>query len=70
MEGEGGLYQQDSGSKSDVFLASPIGSLTSHQAILGAQMSWHSVTNTEFSCQQPKNHYLYVVFKEKTLEMV
>lgn len=52
----------------------PTGSLTSYQAILGARMSLHSVTNTEFSCQQPKNHSLYTVFKEnidlETVEMV
>lgn len=53
----------------------PTGSLTSHQAISGARMSWHSVTNAELSGQQPKIHSLYMVFKanidlEKTMEMV
>lgn len=51
------------------------GSLTGHQAISGARMSWNSVTNTELSCQQPKIHSLYMVSKananlEKTIDMV
>ena len=27
-------------------------------------MSWHSVIDTEFSCQQPKNHPFYMACKE------
>lgn len=50
--------------KARCVLNPPTGPLTSYQAILGARMSLHSVTNTEFSCQQPKKHSLYTVFKE------
>lgn len=63
------------GFKARCVLDPPTGSSTNHQAILGARMSWHSVIDTEFSCQQPKNHPFYMACKEnidleKTLEMV
>lgn len=73
--GEAGCISRTRVQSQVCVLDPPTGSLTSYQAILGAGMSWHSVPNTELSCQQPKIHSLYMMFKanidlEKTIEMV